>query len=67
MDDFVMQRAEEGQVIFKAISNKAKDWCVAELRQMADPMYDESYADAAKVLFERQGFKVRIEGPYKAV
>lgn len=61
MDDFVMQRPEEGLVTFKAISNKARDWCVETLRQMADPMYDMTYAEAAKVLFERQGFKVRRE------
>lgn len=57
MIDFIMKKDKDG-VILRANSNAAKDWCVEHLQQMADPVYPEYYADAARILFERQGFEV---------
>lgn len=57
MTDFIMKTDENG-VVFKANSNKARDWCVDTLQQMADPIYPEVLAPAMKALFEHAGFEV---------
>ena len=57
MIDFIMKTVENG-VVFQANSNAARKWCVDNLNEMADPIYDADYAHVAKGVFEHQGFEV---------
>ena len=57
MIDFIMKTNDDG-VVFKAQSDKARDWCMSALQAMADPIYSEEDADGMRILFERMDFEV---------